>query len=475
MVQNQYRHPTKVEGITVVGGAEIIASTNSGNLNIPFIDRPPQERRSEVAITRSTRYEQAGDAIREAINLLGGIDRFCKKGDVIVIKPNASGAFAKEIADTTHPAVVAATVRLFKEAGTTVIIMERPGFNERASRAYRATGIEAAALDAGADKLWDWEKEEYVEVDVPNPRSFAKVKLPKVLMEADGFIDIPKLKNNPLIGGLTLSVKSKLGLPPVNDRVEIHRSPVEMAAGCCDICKAIDHLHRLTIIDGIHGMDGVTHYGTICSPGIIVASPDLVAVEAVCHTIVGYHPLESPAVQIAMKDGLGTGDLSEIDILGTRIQDVYYPFARAHPRYVQKYTNVKEYFGGICRACLLGMTVVPPVVDPNKKYAVISGRRALVAKELSDFDEVYLVGECACRADHQHPGFMEKVKAAKKIIKLGKCPGHSSVAEHKWGGVYDHYRLIGPDMVACSVLPDAVNPNNLRSAYARREGKVTTL
>jgi len=78
------------------------------------------------------------------------------------------------------------------------------------------------------------------------------------------------------------------------------------------------------------------------TPGVIVASPDLIAVEAVCHAIVGYHPLESPAVQIGMKDGLGTGDLSEIEILGTRLQDVYYPFLRGHMRYVQRFDNIKD-------------------------------------------------------------------------------------------------------------------------------------
>jgi hypothetical protein len=138
---------------------------------------------------------------------------------------------------------------------------------------------------------------------------------------------------------------------------------------------------------------------------------------------------------------------------------------------VQRFSNVKEYFGGICRACLLGMAGVPPVVDPDKKYAVISGPRALVAEPLSDIDEVYLVGMCACRADHQYKGFMDKVKAAKKVVKLPDCPGHHSIEKQKWGGIYDLPLLLAADMCAHSTLPETVRENVLKGAYARREGE----
>lgn len=475
MGKQQIKHPTKVDNITVAGGNEIIASTHPKNATIPFLDRPPQERKSEVVIVKCPVYGLAEDAVREAIGLLGGIDNFCQKGDVVIVKVNASAVWPVEIADTTHPAIVAAMVKILKEAGTTVKIMERAGFGETADRAYTVTGIKKAALEAGADELWDWQKDKYIDVDVPNPRSFAKVKLPKTLMEADAFIDLPKLKNNRIIGGLTLSIKSMLGLIPCEDRQLIHRMPVDMAAGCCDVLKAINHLHRLVLVDAVYAHEGLTHQGLVCTPGFITASADPVAIEAVCHSIVGYHHLESPAVQIGMKDGLGTGDLSEIDILGTKIQDVYYPFVRSNWRYVQRHLNVTEYFGGTCNACVMGMQGVPPVVEPDKKYAVIGGTRALVAKPLTEVDEVYLVGECACRADHQFKDYMDKVKAAKKVIKLGTCPGHSSLAERKWGGIYDRFHLLATDGAICSALPDLVRPNILKKAYGRRSGQITKI
>lgn len=41
MRNQDLRHQTKVEGMTVARGAEIIGLTNSGNLTAPFLDRPP--------------------------------------------------------------------------------------------------------------------------------------------------------------------------------------------------------------------------------------------------------------------------------------------------------------------------------------------------------------------------------------------------------------------------------------------------
>jgi uncharacterized protein (DUF362 family) len=433
-----FRRSAKVGKYLVVGGGGTVASTNSGNLHVPFLNRPPQESRSEVAIVKCPVYGLAESSVKEAIHLLGGIGRFCKQGDVVIIKVNAGGAFPVEIADTTNPAIVSAVVKMCKEAGALVKIMERPGFNEKADKVYTVSGIKDAALAAGADELWDWETAEYIEVDVPDARSFAKVTLPKTLMEANGYIDIPKL----------------------------------------NIIKAFHHLHKLTLVDAVQAMEGRVHQGPVCSPGFITASPDLVAVEAVCHEIVGYDPLESPGVQIAMKDGLGTAELTEIDILGTRIQDVRYPFARSNWRFVQPFMNVKEYFGGTCNSCIMAMTAVPPVVDPDKKYAVVGGTRAMVARPLTGIDEVYLVGECACRADHQFKGYMDKIREAKKIIKMPTCPGHASVDQwgsRKLGGVYDHFMLLSADMRSLASLPEGVRPGVLKAAYERRSGKAKEL
>lgn len=437
-----------------------------------LIQRPPLKVKSEVAIVRSLNYFGADNVVREAIDLLGGIKRFCGKGDNVLIKPNLAVAQPYYMAETTDPRIVGATVKICKETGAKVKVGEKAGWHIPTDYAFKKTGIGEAALAAGADEIVNWEVGERIEVKVPNARSLPTVKIHKSVIEADVFIDLPKLKNNFILGSgaLTLSIKSHLGLIPQEDRESVHRQPIDMAWACCDIAKAIKDKHKLTLIDGVAGVEGATHYGHICRPGVIIASPDMVAAEAVAHSIVGYHPLESPAVQVMMKDGLGTGDLSEIDILGVRLEDVTYPFMRALTRYVQKYLNVKEYIGGTCLGCLWPMTSFPPIVDPKKTYAVVAGTRALIANPLK-VDEVWLVGECACRPDHQFKGYMDKIKAAKKIIKLGTCPAGIALLKRKWEGVYDTPMLLATDSISFCSLPETVRPNVLKAAENRREGK----
>ena len=282
-------------------------------------------------------------------------------------------------------------------------------------------GVEKAALDAGADEVLDFAQTERVEVEVPGGRVMRTALIPKPVVDADVLINLPKLKNN-FVTLTTLSMKNMLGLLQMSDRHIYHRTPWDMAWAVNDLFKIIKEKHKLTLIDGIIGVDGATHAGFISNPGVIVASQDPIAAEAIANTIVGYNPIESPHVQVGMKDGLGTGELAEIDIVGSKLQDVIYPFQRPMLRFVSEHTNVIEYYGGTCHGCIMAAVSVPTDVDPEKKYAVISGSRVLVASELDEFDEVWLVGKCACTASDQFPGFMNKVKAAKKSRENANMP-----------------------------------------------------
>jgi hypothetical protein len=275
--------------------------------------------------------------------------------------------------------------------------------------------------------------------------------IPKCVMEADVIINLPKMKNN-FVTLTTLSIKNMLGLLETKDRHPYHRTPWDMAWAVNDLFKIVKDRHALTLIDGIVGVDGGTHIGSTCNPGIIVASKDPIAAEAVTNTIMGYNPLESPHVQVGMKDGIGTGDLAEIEVLGAPLHEVIYPFQRSMLRFVSEYPNVTEFYGGTCHACLWAAVSVPPVVDPEKKYAVISGTRAFIGRDLDEFDEVWLVGMCACSAREQLPGYAEKLEAAKKTVKVTTCPAWTHLMDK---GLFQSSRFLEiPDVIRRDVLED---------------------
>jgi hypothetical protein len=60
----------------------------------------------------------------------------------------------------------------------------------------------------------------------------------------------------------------------------------------------------------------------------------MVAANAVCSAAMDYHPLEAATTQVAMKDGIGTGELTKIDILGAKLEDVVFNFQRPLPHVV---------------------------------------------------------------------------------------------------------------------------------------------
>ena len=91
-----------------------------------FLERPPLKEKSRVAVVRAEDYAAAEKAVRRAVELLGGIGKIVKPGDKVMIKPNMIYATKPEEAETTHPAVVTAMVKLCKEAGASVKLASKP-------------------------------------------------------------------------------------------------------------------------------------------------------------------------------------------------------------------------------------------------------------------------------------------------------------------------------------------------------------
>lgn len=172
-----------------------------------LVETPPPKEKSKVAIAKAPDYSQAERAVREAINLLGGARSFVKPTDKVIIKPNMIAATKPEEGEVTHPAIVEAVVKVFKETGATVRVGEQTGWHGDPLTTFKVTGMYDAAMRGGADEVVNWDQDEYVDVQVPNARCFGVVKLPRSLVEADVVINVPKMKTN-LVQIVTLGIKS---------------------------------------------------------------------------------------------------------------------------------------------------------------------------------------------------------------------------------------------------------------------------
>src|SRR5918997_4722090 len=109
-----------------------------------------------VAIAHTSEKHRSRDrvlsVVREAIDLLGGINRFVKPGQTVLLKPNQTVFYSAEEGCTTDPLVVGALIQLAREAGASrVQVAESSGEFLSSIECMRVTGMAAVAEKHGAE------------------------------------------------------------------------------------------------------------------------------------------------------------------------------------------------------------------------------------------------------------------------------------------------------------------------------------
>ena len=159
-------------------------------------------------------YGQAEAKLREAVAALGGMERFVRPGERILLKANLLRAAPPESAICTHPAVAAAAAKLVAEAGGTAVITDSPGgalHKEAVLRGlYEKTGMAQAAAASGAELCYDASTRT---VSLPAGRVLKQAEVIAPVAEADGVFDLPKLKTHVLMS-MTGAVKNLFGVLP---------------------------------------------------------------------------------------------------------------------------------------------------------------------------------------------------------------------------------------------------------------------
>ena len=103
-----------------------------------------------VALVRCESYGEARvyDALLKGLQLLGGVERFVRSDERVVLKPNLLAGRGPERAVTTHPSVFRAVAQAFSDAGADVRYGDSPGFGKTETIAGRA-GLAAVAKKLG--------------------------------------------------------------------------------------------------------------------------------------------------------------------------------------------------------------------------------------------------------------------------------------------------------------------------------------
>jgi uncharacterized protein (DUF362 family)/Pyruvate/2-oxoacid:ferredoxin oxidoreductase delta subunit len=291
----------------------------------------------QVAISRCADYnqERVDEALRQGIDLLGGIGTFVRPGQKVLLKVNLLTPTRPERAVTTHPAVVEAMVRLVQEAGGEPIIADSPSgaipyTPAGLSLAYRTTGMMEVAERTGAKLNWDTSA-----VDVAHPEGvlIKRLEVIRPVVEADVVISMPKLKTH-VLTCFTGATKNLFGVIPGLSKPGYHaklNTLSNFAAMLLDVTYFVKP--ALVVMDGIVGMEGKgPRGGNPRQVGVLLLGRDSVALDAVATTVVGIDPLEVEMLKLAREWGRWSGDLAEIEVLGARIEEVRIPdFVKAPP------------------------------------------------------------------------------------------------------------------------------------------------
>src|SRR5208283_4807674 len=253
---------------------------------------------------------------RAAVDALGGMKRFVKPGNKVVIKPNMSFASGPQAASNTHPAVVSEVARMCSEAGASRIsILDNP-------------------LQQPQDCLAMSKIPEMCEV-VPNTRVhvikpqrlFRQVKVDRGILvksmevssevlDSDVLISVPVGKTHGS-AGVSLSMKGMMGLIFDTDRRAFHSHGLhESIVDMVTILKP-----HLVVIDGtrILASGGPGGPGEVIPLNLVIASTDMVAADAQMVALGTWYgkkfvPDQVRHIRIAAERGLGRMDIDKLKV-----------------------------------------------------------------------------------------------------------------------------------------------------------------
>lgn len=246
----------------------------------------------------------------KAIASLGGMTKFVKKGQKVVVKPNIGWDVSPERAGNTNPKLVGRIVKHCLDAGASEVYV----FDNTCDAwnlCYKNSGIEKAVKDAGGKIVPGNTEGYYQSVQIPKGKKLKEAKVHELILSSDVFINVPVLKHHSS-AEISLSMKNLMGI--VWDRRYWHRNDLQQ----CIADFASWRKPTLNVIDGYrvmmrNGPRGVSEADVVNMKQLIV-SADIVAADAAATKIFGSQPGDIPHIRIANEMKIGTMALDKLSI-----------------------------------------------------------------------------------------------------------------------------------------------------------------
>ncbi|MGI6129263.1 MAG: DUF362 domain-containing protein [bacterium] len=277
----------------------------------------------QVALVACSDYseDKVDSAVREAVDYLGGLDKFVQPGQQVLLKANLLTKRPPGDAVTTHPALVKAVAKEVIRAGGQPLIYDSPGgpFTKSALEGvYASCGMTQVATELDAKLNWDVAT---VNVTAAEKAQVRNITLSQAIATADVIINLPKLKSHGLTR-YTGAVKNLYGCIPGLSKAEYHlQLPTldQFANFLLDLALTVKP--TLTIMDAVVGMEGEgPSAGTPRHLGYVLASSSMFALDAAAVNLIGLKEEEVPTTRLAKTRGLFNKVVDEI-VVGLNLRE----------------------------------------------------------------------------------------------------------------------------------------------------------
>ena len=354
------------------------------------------------------RYQDIS-SVAEAIELCKGLKNL-KPSDRVLLKPNlctAGQGLCPPFGAVTTTAVIEGVVQALKDWGVKDIsigegsVLDEIGTSTR--KAYRWINVHRLAKRYGV-RLIDFNTgphKRITKADVP-------MNIAEAALDTDFFINLPVLKTH-FHTKVSLSSKNLKGCLSLTSKKYFHGTDGALHYNISRLMETVSH--HLVVIDGIYAMEHGPDpsIGTAHPAGILVASTDFLAADAVGTRLLGMQPADVEHLRLyAERHGIIhlLANQEAIEIRGERIGDHVKQFSSTTTldRDIKSsgHTGLEVRLIGntLCCGCygnLTGSLLLLAALSHNQDF---HGARIIAGKSLKDdhnSSRTFLFGTCAIR------------------------------------------------------------------------------
>jgi len=319
---------------------------------------------------------------------LAGLGDIVPAGGTVLLKPNQHGGQG-----FTSPDVLRAGARwaLSRGAGE-VWIGDGPVWSllgDKVQEYFRMTGLLQACEDTGATPL-DFHAGQFRIFEPESDDLPQTIGLSEYMYEADVVINLPVMKThfNTLV---TLGIKNVKGCIRPIDKKTLHE--MELNRGIAHINAMIAPQISATVLDATVAYEGMgPGLATPVDMGLLLASEDVVAIDAVACELMGIEPSQCRLIRFCVERGVGEADLGRIEVVGERVADHRRRFKLPYEAIQEAFPDLTVCSEGACSGCGLNLFRAMEIADSLGQQ--IKCRTVVIGPDVSTEEQTLLVGQC---------------------------------------------------------------------------------